>query len=122
MGPNRRPFPLKLFRPWDQVIPFAVLQAIMRKPFDDTGFTPPARHPLGAERRTVALAELVAIAALAVSTIVLATVVSAGIARANVADGVVGNEGSLFGIALLLGLFFIGVGGLSLPGRRPKRH
>ncbi len=94
----------------------------MRKPIDDTGFTPPAGHPLGSERRTVALAELVAIAALALSTIVVATVVSAGIARANVADGVVGHEGSLFGIALLLGLIFIGIGGLSLPSRRPKNH
>ena len=55
----------------------------MRKPFDDTGFTPPARYPLGTERRAVALAELVAIAALTVSTIVVATVVSTGIAHAN---------------------------------------
>jgi hypothetical protein len=94
----------------------------MRKPFDDTGFTPPTRHPLGTERRTVALAELAAIAALIVSTIVVATVVSAGIARASVADGVVGHEGSLFGIALLLGLILIGIGGLSLPVRRPKKH
>jgi hypothetical protein len=106
----------------EQMILFASLQAVMRTPIDDTGFTPPARHPLGSERRTVALAELVAIAALALSTIVVATVVSAGIARANVADGVVGHEGSLFGIALLLGLVFIGIGGLSLPRRRPKNH
>jgi len=94
----------------------------MRTPIEDTGFTPPAGHPLGTERRTVALAELVAIAALAISTIVVATVVSAGIARANVADGVVGHEVSLFGIALLLGLIFIGVGGLSLPRSRSRKH
>jgi heme/copper-type cytochrome/quinol oxidase subunit 3 len=95
----------------------------MRKPIEDTGFTPPADHPLGTERRTVVLAELVAIAALALSTIVVATAVSAGIAHANVADGVIGHEGSLFAIALLLGLIFIGVGGLSiLPGGRPKKH
>jgi hypothetical protein len=95
----------------------------MRKPIEDTGFTPPADHPLGTERRTVVLAELVAIAALALSTIVVATVVSAGIAHANVADGVIGHEGSLFAVALLLGLIFIGVGGLSiLPGGRPKKH
>ena len=44
--------------------------------------------------------------------------------RANVVDGVIGNEGSLFGIALLLGLIFIGMGGLSLtlPGHKPKKH
>jgi hypothetical protein len=94
----------------------------MRKPIEDTGFTPPAGHPLGSERRTAALAELMAIAALAISTIVVATVVSAGIAHASVADGVVGHEGSLFGIALLLGLMFIGIGGLSLPRSRPKKH
>jgi hypothetical protein len=94
----------------------------MRTPIEDSGFTPPADHPLGTERRTVALAELVAIAALAISTIVVATVVSAGIARASVADGVVGHEGSLFGVALLLGLMFIGIGGLSLPGSRPRKH
>ena len=57
----------------------------MRTPIEDSGFTPPAGHPLGTERRTVALAELVAIAALAISTIVVATVVSAGIARAMTA-------------------------------------
>lgn len=94
----------------------------MRTPIEDTGFASPANRPLGTERRTVALAQLVAIAALAISTIVVATVVSAGIARANVADGVVGHEGSLFGIALLLGLIFIGMSGLSLPGRRAKKR
>ena len=54
-----------------------------------------------------------------------ATVVTAGIARADVADGVIGNEGSVFAIALLLGLIFIGMGGLTvftLPGNRPKKH
>jgi hypothetical protein len=106
----------------EQAILFARLQAPMHKPFDDTGFTPPARYPLGSERRTVALAELVAIAALTVSTIVVATVVSAGIAHANVVNGVVGHEGRLFGITLLLGLIFIGLGALSLPVRRPKKH
>jgi hypothetical protein len=42
-----------------------------------------------------------------------------------VADGVIGNEGSLFTVALLLGLAFIAVGGLSaftLPGHRQKKH
>jgi hypothetical protein len=94
----------------------------MRMPMEDTGFTPPTRHPLGHERRSTALAELMAIVALALSTIVVATVVTTGIARANVADGVIGHEGSLFGIALLLGLMFIGISGVSLlPGRSRKR-
>ena len=43
-----------------------------------------------------------------------ATVVSVGIARANVADNVIDNEGSLFAVALVLGLLFIGMGGLTI--------
>jgi len=88
------------------------------------GFAAPAEHALGRERRTVALAALIATTALAVSTIVAATVVSVGIARAGVADGVVGNEGSVFAVALVLGLMFIGIGGFSLlpQNRRPHRH
>lgn len=85
----------------------------MHKHFENTGFRAPAGHPLGRERRTVVFAELVAGVALALSTVVLATVLSVGAARANVADGVIGNEGTLFGIALLLGLIFLGLGGLS---------
>ena len=77
------------------------------------------------ERRTVAFAELVAIVGLALSTIVAATVVSVGIARADVASDVVGNEGSLFGVALVLGLIFVAMGGLTvftLPTHKPKKH
>jgi hypothetical protein len=90
---------------------------------EGTGFTAPAGHVLGDERRTVALAALIASAALAISTIVAATVVSVGIARANVADGVIDNEGGLFAVALLLGLIFIGIGGFAIrpPGGR-QRH
>jgi hypothetical protein len=48
---------------------------------------------------------------------------SVGVARANVAEGVIGNEGSLFGIALLLGLIFLGLGGLSaLAGDKQERR
>jgi len=52
-------------------------------------------------------------------------VVSVGIARANVVGNVIDNEGSLFTVALLLGLIFIGMGGLTvftLPGHKPKKH
>lgn len=97
----------------------------MRRPIEHSGFTPPSGRALGQERRTVALAEMIAIVGLAVGTIVAATVVSVGIARANVASDVVGNEGSVFGMALLLGLIFLAVGGLTvftLPGRKPKEH
>ena len=96
----------------------------MRKPIENAGFTAPADHALGNERHTVALAELAAIAALAACTIVAATVVSVGIARASIAGGVIDNEGSLFTVALLLGLVFIGIGGFSIlpPGGRRHRH
>lgn len=94
----------------------------MRKHIESTGFRAPAGHLLGRERRTVATAELVAGIALALSTMVVATVLSVGVAHAGVVDGVVGHEGSLFGIALLLGLIFIGLGGISaLPDEKKKR-
>jgi len=95
----------------------------MRAPIENTGFTPPAGRSLGGERRNVALTELIASIALAVATVVVATVVTAGIARAEVADGIIGHEGSLFGVALLLGLIFIGMSGLSfVPSDKPKRR
>ena len=97
----------------------------MRNDIDSPGFTAPNGRALGNERRTVALAELVAIVGLALSTIVAATVVSVGIARANVVGNVIDNEGSLFTVALLLGLIFIAMGGLTAftqPGHKPKKH
>jgi hypothetical protein len=93
----------------------------MRDNIETAGFTAPVGRPIGHERRSVALAALIASAALAVSTIVAATVVSVGIARASAADGVIDNEGSLFAVALLLGLVFIGIGSFAiLPPR--NRH
>ena len=97
----------------------------MRNTTSNSGFTPPAGSALGNERRSAAIAELIATVVLALSTIVAVTVVSVGIARANVAGNVIDNEGSLFTIALLLGLVFIAMGGLTLftlPGHRPKKH
>ncbi len=95
----------------------------MHRNFENTGFRPPSEHALGRERRIVLFAELAAGVALAISTVVVATVLSVGVARANVADGVIGHEGSLFGIALLLGLLFIGLGGISvLPGDKHEKR
>jgi len=97
----------------------------MATPLESTGFKPPASRGFDRKRRTLALAELVAIAGLALSTIVVATVVSVGIARANVAGDVVGHEGSVFGVALVLGLLFLAMGGLtvfSLPSHKPKKQ
>jgi F0F1-type ATP synthase membrane subunit c/vacuolar-type H+-ATPase subunit K len=87
---------------------------------EDAGFTAPAGRALGYERRTVALAALIASAALAIGTVVAATAVSVGIARASAVDGVIDNEGSLFAVALLLGLIFVAIGGLAI--RSPRRH
>jgi hypothetical protein len=79
---------------------------------------------LGGEHRTVVLAELVASLGLALSTLVAATVVSIGLAHADVVGNVIDNEGGLFVIALVLGLMFIGMGGLtvlSMPHDRQKK-
>lgn len=89
----------------------------MHKHIQNTGFRAPAGYPLGRERRSIAFAELVAGIALALSTVLVATVLSVGVARANVADGVIGHEASLFGIALLLGVIFIGLSSFSAMAR-----
>ncbi len=93
----------------------------MHTPIENAGFRPPAEHALGGERRTVALAELVAGVALAVATLVVATVLSIGVARADVLGGAVGHETRLLGGAVLFGLIFIGLG-TTLPGRKRKPH
>jgi heme/copper-type cytochrome/quinol oxidase subunit 3 len=85
----------------------------MWKCTESTGFTPPLTRRLGRERRTVALAELVASMGLAVATVIVATAVTVGIARADAATNVIDQESSLFAIALLLGLAFIAIGGLA---------
>jgi amino acid transporter len=95
----------------------------LRDKIENTGFTAPAGRSLGQECRTVALAAVIASVVLAISTIVAATMVSVGIARASAADGVIDNEGTLFAVALLLGLVFIGIGGFALlPPRNRHRH
>lgn len=96
----------------------------MRKRSKIAGFRGPADPAVpGVESRRVVLAELAAIAGLTVATLVAATAVSVGIARASVVDGVIDNDGTLFTIALLLGLVFAAIGELSLlPGERHPRH
>ncbi len=86
----------------------------MRKHIRPSGFTPPANRELGSEHRTAALAELIASLGLALCTLVAATAVSVGIARADVVGNVIDNESGLFAIALLLGLLFIGMRGLTI--------
>jgi len=88
------------------------------------GFRGPADpESPGVESRRVVFAELAAIIGLTIATVIAATAVSVGIARASVVDGVLDNDGGLFTVALLLGLAFLAVGGLSLlPGERRPRH
>lgn len=89
----------------------------MRRPIDKAGFTPPSTHPLGRERRTATVAELVTTLALALSTLVAATAVSIGIARADVLGPAIGKmsggEAGLIGTALLMGLVFIVMGAIA---------
>jgi hypothetical protein len=95
----------------------------MRKPIAPTGFSAPATRALGDERRNVAYAELIATAGLMLGIVVAAIVVSAGIANADVGAGAIDNDGTVFAMALLLGLLFIACGGWAvLPRRRGDRH
>jgi hypothetical protein len=99
----------------------------MRKHIKPAGFPPPAHGVLGNEHRTPAFAELITSIALILCTLVAATAISVGIARADVASSVIDNESGLFAVALVLGLLFIGMGGLtmlSLPhhSRHRKTH
>lgn len=92
---------------------------------EKSGFTPPADRALGCEHHSVVRAELVATVTLAVCTVVAATAVSVGIARADAAGAIIDNEGGLFAIALVLGLLFVALGGLSaltLPGHRLRKR
>jgi len=95
----------------------------MHKHIDHAGFGAPATRALGEERRTLALAQLIATAALTLGVIVAATVVSVGIARADIGSDVIGNESGVFAVALLLGIVFIAIGGLTIsPRNRRHRH
>jgi hypothetical protein len=94
----------------------------MRKLVKSSGFSAPHDRPVDGQTRLV---ELAAIAGLAISTVVAVTAITVGVAHAGVADGVIGNEGSLFTVALVLGLLFVAIGGLSLlppGGLRRHRH
>lgn len=96
----------------------------MRTPTANNGFRPV--RPLGRQRRSATFAELVATVGLTLSTLVAVTVVSAGIARAEVATSIIDNESGLFALALVIGVVFLAMGGLtllSLPGHKHKhRH
>ena len=94
----------------------------MRTSLEGTGFAAPTDRKLGEERGTGAIVSFIASLVLALSTIIAATVVTVGMARAAAVDSVIDNEGTLFAIALLLGLLFIGISGITLLPRRGPRH
>jgi hypothetical protein len=74
----------------------------MRRPEIETGFTPPTARPLGSERDTVALAQLMATIGIALGTVVAGTVVGIGIAHAGIIRSLAPREGSLFAVLLLV--------------------
>jgi hypothetical protein len=121
IGPNRRPFRELPLQDREERFPTAC-GWIMTKHIEDTGFAAPHDHKLGDERRTVVLAQLVAAAGLAFATIVAATAVSVGFAHADLAGNVIDNEGSLTVVSLLLGLLFIGMGGLTVLTMPHRQH
>ena len=89
----------------------------LRNAIRSTGFAAP-NGPSGQTH----FIELAAVAGLVLSMVVALTAITVGVAHASVADGIVGNESGVFTIALVLGLLFIGIGGLSLlPPRRARR-
>jgi hypothetical protein len=94
----------------------------MRRHCDQTGFSAPAARALGGERRNAVVAELVATVALTFGTAVAIIVVSAGLARADVGASVVGSDAGIFAFALLLGIAFIGLGGVAMLPRGRRRR
>jgi len=83
-------------------------------------------RPCGRDRPTrhrFAVLQLVASLTLALSTAITATVVTIGYARADALNFVADADGGPMGVALLLGLLFAGMGGLTALmalGRMPR--
>jgi hypothetical protein len=94
----------------------------MRQTNEQTGFAPPPTRPLGRERRSVAVAELLAGVGLAAGTLIAATVITAGIARADVAPVLPSQHTGLTAVAVMLGVVFVGMGGLTAISLAPSRR
>ena len=71
--------------------------------------------------RSVAVVELVTMAALALSTAVAVTAVSIGMARADVIGAVTKGDGAPLAIAVFIGLLFSGMCGLTALMARDSR-
>jgi hypothetical protein len=85
------------------------------------GFEQELRQAWLRKRRSIALVELITTASLALSTAVAMTAVSLGIARAELVDGVIKADGAPFAIALIIGLLFSAMGGLTAIVASPRR-
>jgi hypothetical protein len=82
----------------------------MRRPEFETGFIPSTARPLGTERHTVALAELMATIGIALGTLVAGTVVGVGIAHAEIIQRLAPREGSVFAVASIVFVIFGAIG------------
>jgi hypothetical protein len=78
-----------------------------------TGATSGLVRAKAPKHRSIASVELITTAALALSTVVALTAVSIGIARADVAGSVATGGGASIAIAIFIGLFLSGMGGLT---------
>jgi hypothetical protein len=94
----------------------------MRLPSHATGFAPPPMLPLDRERRSVALAQLLASIGLAAGTLIAATVITAGIARADGLVPMPGQHTSIVAVAVMVGVLFAGMGGLTAMSLAPSRR
>ena len=88
----------------------------------EMGFAPPPKPALGRDRRSVALAELLASIGLAAGTLIAARVITAGIARADGLAAMPSQHTSLISVALILGLLLAGMGGLTAMSLAPSRR
>jgi hypothetical protein len=95
----------------------------MSKEFTRTGTEQEACAASASKHRNIACVELLTTAALALSTAVAVTAVSIGIARADVLGAVAKGDSEPFAIALLIGLLFAAMGGLTARmGDAPQRR
>jgi hypothetical protein len=84
------------------------------------GFASPRTEQKFSKRRSAGI-ELLATVALAVSLLIAATAVSIGMARAQALGAVPHSDGTPLAIAVLLGLVFVSMGGLTAIAARDRR-
>jgi hypothetical protein len=85
------------------------------------GFEQELRQARLRKRRSIAVVELITTASLALSTGVAIAAVSIGIARAGAIGSVIKGDSGLLAIALIIGLLFSAMGGLTAMVAGPQR-